>query len=592
MIQHRYVLDDRLSMSEMIDKIKNSPEYVNGKKGLLQLIEPSNDSDLIQKDLDTLCENLPGLSVFGMTNHGALSRENHSVEVVVCCVIFFDKAYFSIDVFDCSAGLSTYDAGEEYVKLLKDKKDLKGILMMSSAFDLCPETFIDRVAGYDKDIVMFGALAGTHKMGDDRSKIFVGQKIYNRGILAVAFCGEDLNLDYYYNLGFKSLGKELVVTKSDDKGIVYEINNKPAFSVYQEHLGIGMNEYFFENTSSFPFFLKDNGIPLARVALEYRDDGALCFATQIPQGSSVSLSYSTTDMLLSESGQNAVKISEFYPEAILIYACMSRRMLMGDAMAELEFDFYEHVLSSSTWASGYGEILHADGMRGFLNASCVVVGMREGPVPEEKDRPIYHFDSKYMCSDVKNPEDGFLPLSTRLVNFLESTTLDLREANEQLFKVASLDELTQIYNRRALNYFMNKFLENRSRYQNIAVMMVDVDHFKHVNDTYGHDAGDMVLRDGVGQVKFLFNQADVIGRWGGEEFVGIKPNLSFEEAKEFCEAMREGVAQMEFGEVGHITISIGLTMVKDKDSADSVFKRIDEALYEAKETGRNKVVVR
>ena len=592
MIQYRYALDDNLSMPEMIDKIKNSPEYLDGKKGLLQLIEPSNDSEVIQKDLDILCENLPGISVFGMTNHGALSRENHSVEVVVCCVLFFDNATFDIDVFDCSKGLTTYDAGEEFVKILPNKEDLKGILMMSSAFDLCPETFIDRVDNYDSDIVIFGALAGTHKMGDDRSKIFVGTRIYNRAILTVSFCGKDLNIDHYYNLGFKPLGKELVVTKSDKKGVVYEINNKPAFSVYKEHLGIGMNEYFFENTSSFPFFLKDNGIPLARVALEYREDGSLGFATEIPQGSSVSLSYSTTDMLLIESGQNAVKLSEFYPQAILIYACMSRRMLMGDAMADLEFDFYKHVLRTSTWASGYGEILHADGMRGFLNASCVVIGMREGPIPEESKRPVYHFDSKYMNGEVDISEDGFLPLSTRLVNFLESTTFDLREAIDQLFKVASLDELTQIYNRRALNYFMNQFLENRSRYRNIAVMMVDVDHFKHVNDTYGHDAGDMVLRDGVGRVKYLFNQADVIGRWGGEEFIGIKPNLSFEEAKEFCEMMRKGVAEIEFEGVGHITVSIGLTMVNDKDNIDTIFKRIDEALYEAKETGRNRVVVR
>lgn len=591
MIQYRYVLDD-LSMSEMIDKIKNTPEYLDGKKGLLQLIEPNNDSEMIQKDLNILRDNLPDISIFGMTNHGALSRENHSVEVVVCCVLFFDNSYFSIDVFDCSDGLTTYDAGKEYVKLLKDKKDLKGILMMSSAFDLCPETFIDAVANYDSKIVMFGALAGTHQMGDDRSKIFVGTRIYSRAILTVAFCGKDLSLDYYYNLGFKPLGKELVVTKSDKKGIVYEINNKPAFSIYEEHLGIGMNEYFFENTSSFPFFLKENGIPLARVALDFCEDGALRFATEIPQGSSVSLSYSTTSILLNESAANAIKLSEFYPQAILVYACMSRRMLIGDAMAELEFDFYKRVLPSSTWASGYGEILHADGIRGFLNASCVVVGMREGPIPDEDKRPDYDFDLMYMNGKEDNSKEGFLPLSTRLVNFLESTTADLRDAIDQLFKVASLDELTQIYNRRALNYFMNQFLENRSRYQNIAVMMVDVDHFKHVNDTYGHDAGDMVLRDGVGQVKYLFNQADIIGRWGGEEFVGIKPNLSFEEAKEFCEMMRQGVADIEFEEVGHITVSIGLTMVGDKDTSESIFKRIDEALYEAKETGRNKVVVR
>lgn len=79
---------------------------------------------------------------------------------------------------------------------------------------------------------------------------------------------------------------------------------------------------------------------------------------------------------------------------------------------------------------------------------------------------------------------------------------------------------------------------------------------------------------------------------GGEEFVGIKPDISLEEAREFCERIRSGVEKIEFKEVGYITVSIGLTMINENDTMDSVYKRIDEALYEAKETGRNKVVVK
>ena len=202
------------------------------------------------------------------------------------------------------------------------------------------------------------------------------------------------------------------------------------------------------------------------------------------------------------------------------------------------------------------------------------------------------FYSKHLSIYKDQRDDGFLPLSIRLVNFLESTTDDLRDAVDQLFKVASMDELTQIYNRRALNHFMKNFIEKLSGYNGIAVIMVDVDHFKHVNDTYGHDVGDMVLREGVGQVKYLFNQADVIGRWGGEEFVGIKPNMTKEEALDFSEMLRRGVSEMELDVLGHITVSVGVTMVQEGDTEESIFKRIDDALYEAKETGRNKVVFR
>jgi hypothetical protein len=180
--------------------------------------------------------------------------------------------------------------------------------------------------------------------------------------------------------------------------------------------------------------LRQNGHYLARVALDYRkEDGALEFASQIPVGSTVSLGYATSQYLLEESYYNARRMFGFHPEAIMIYVCMSRRMLMGDDLAELEFDFYENANPNATWAHGYGEILHAHGLRGFLNASLVAVGIREGEVSEEEKKKKY--------KEVDIPKEyfvGYRPLSERLVRFLESTTSDLRSAVDQLFRVASM----------------------------------------------------------------------------------------------------------------------------------------------------------
>ncbi len=591
MKQYRFVVDYDCNFTEMIGAISHMKDYHACEKGLFQIFEPDCDEDTIQKDLDFIASALPKLRVYGMTGHGALSRETHSIPYRVCSLMFFESSDFVMNIFDCT-NMTPAEAGEQYKSTLKELSDVQGILMMSSAFDLCPERFIDKINEYDSKLIVFGALAGTPDMAEDCSKIFFENTIYKRAILTVAFCGKDLHLDYYYNLGFRPLGKELVVTKSNDRGIVYEIDNRPAFDIYRNHLGIGMNGYFFENTSSFPLFMKENGKPLARVALDYHEDGALAFATEIPVGTSVSLSYSTADIILDETSASAIKLDDFAPEAVLIYVCMSRRMLMGDNLAELEFEFYENICPTATWGHGYGEILHAGGLRGFLNASCVVVGMREGPRPEDKDRIRYTPKQTYLTEYVNSKQDGFVPLSIRLVNFLESTTKDLRSAVDQLFREATIDELTQLYNRRALNHFLGQFIEKRGQYTGIAVMMVDIDHFKRVNDTYGHDAGDLVLKSGCSTVKFLFNQNDVLGRWGGEEFVGIKININREQALEFCEELRRSVEKIKFEIVGHITISIGVTMVKEGDNPERVFKRIDEALYEAKETGRNKVVFR
>lgn len=589
MKQYRYVIGYDCSMEEMIGQIVHLSEY--GKyRGLLQLVEPNCEDEPIQRHLDFLSSALNGIDVYGMTSHGALSKENHSVIYPVCSLTFFEQSDYQISIFDCSNGTTPSEAGESYKSVLAEFPDKRGVLMMSSDFSLCPEKFIDRINEYDRDLIVFGALAGTPQMGDDKSKIFVGTEIYNRGIVAILFYGKNLHLDHYYNLGFKPLGRELEVTKSDDKGIVYEINNRPAFDVYKEHLGVGMNDYFFENTSSFPFIIKEGNNYLARVALDYHKDGALAFATEIPEGVGVSLSYSTSDYLLDQSALNAKNLEEFCPEAVYIYVCMSRRMLMGDDLAELELAFYENVLPSTTWGHGYGEILHADGMRGFLNASCVVVGMREGEAPSKENRRKVEFNSPYLKDYLREKQSGSIPLAVRLVNFLESTSSDLRDAVDILFKVASVDELTQIYNRRALNHYMKQFVETQNMYNGIAVMIVDIDHFKNVNDLYGHDVGDIVLQSGVSKIKYFFNQNDIVGRWGGEEFIGIKPNITKDEAIEFAEEIRRAVENCEFEKVGHVTVSIGLTLIRPDDNEESVFKRIDTCLYEAKETGRNKVV--
>ncbi len=588
MKQYRFIISEKLSFNDMINKILSLPEYIMGQRALLQLVEPDCIPEDIQKDLDLIKAGLPNVTLIGMTSHGAMSLSTHSVEYPVCSLMFFEKSDFDLNIYDCH-DQTPAEAGEKFKKKLAELIDVKGVLMMSSDIRLGPECFIDKIDEYDHKLIVFGALAGTKNMGNDKSLIYADGRIYDRAILAVALYGKELQLSPTYNLGFVSLGKELTITKSDDTGVVYEINNKPAFNIYRDHLGIEMNAFFFENTSSFPFMMRQNGNDLARVALDYGEDGSLLFAVDIPEGTAVSLGYATDDYLLSVSEKSAEKLFYTCPEAILIYACMSRRLLLGDELAELEFDFFENTLPTSTWAHGYGEILHAKGLRGFLNASLVAVGMREGPLPPAEERPAYvplNLDKR----DVNTRLDGSVPLATRLVTFLESTTKDLREANEKLFKIASVDELTQIYNRRTLNHFMTQYVESISSLHNVAVFLVDIDHFKSINDTYGHDVGDMILREGVDRIKAYITQKDILGRWGGEEFILISPRTDKEKALQIAETIRKAVEDMEVDKVGHMTISCGVSMVMEDDTPEAVFKRVDEALYEAKESGRNRVV--
>ena len=120
--------------------------------------------------------------------------------------------------------------------------------------------------------------------------------------------------------------------------------------------------------------------------------------------------------------------------------------------------------------------------------------------------------------------------------------------------------------------------------------MYDIDHFKEVNDTYGHEVGDSVLRELTRRVQNTIRDEDAIGRWGGEEFLILVGNVSSEQATALAERIRGIVELVPFQIVGTITVSFGVTSARKDDTRKTLFARVDKALYEAKKTGRNKVV--
>ena len=126
-------------------------------------------------------------------------------------------------------------------------------------------------------------------------------------------------------------------------------------------------------------------------------------------------------------------------------------------------------------------------------------------------------------------------------------------------------------------------------YPNFARRM---NHFKNVNDSYGHDIGDNVLLAVVNLIREKLRPGHVFGRWGGEEFIYLAPADDANELFEFAESIRKTVDDVCFLTVKHITISIGATMARPEDTLESLVKRADDNLYKAKETGRNKVVLK
>jgi diguanylate cyclase (GGDEF)-like protein len=155
-----------------------------------------------------------------------------------------------------------------------------------------------------------------------------------------------------------------------------------------------------------------------------------------------------------------------------------------------------------------------------------------------------------------------------------------------------MDALTGVMNRRAFLKYARREITRATRYgHNLSLVFLDIDHFKQVNDTYGHSTGDEVIKTFVDTVRKRIRDTDLISRWGGEEFIVMAPETDLEGVQNFAESVRERVAATEYPGVGHVTCSLGVAQWKPGETFEVFCSRADVALYEAKKTGRNRVCI-
>lgn len=174
------------------------------------------------------------------------------------------------------------------------------------------------------------------------------------------------------------------------------------------------------------------------------------------------------------------------------------------------------------------------------------------------------------------------------------TAIDMTERKimeKKLEYVAQTDALTGLYNRLRFDDIVQREIAFGKRQDTyLSIIYMDIDFFKNINDSYGHDIGDIVLKEIALIIRDVLRVSDYPFRWGGEEFVIVCPNTTLSDVNILAERLRERIAQHNFSIVKKVTVSIGVTQYRDSESVDEMIKRADQALYQAKESGRNIVV--
>lgn len=174
---------------------------------------------------------------------------------------------------------------------------------------------------------------------------------------------------------------------------------------------------------------------------------------------------------------------------------------------------------------------------------------------------------------------GYLLEELQKSNFLKQKELE---------SLAMKDKLTGLYNRVKLDEVLLNELEKSKRYQHhFGIILFDIDFFKRVNDTYGHQVGDEVLIDVATTVNSMIRSSDILFRWGGEEFIIICFELNKNAIELISQNIRKKIESMQHTKIDKLTISLGVTLNNQEDNAQSIIKRADEALYLAKHSGRN-----
>jgi len=240
---------------------------------------------------------------------------------------------------------------------------------------------------------------------------------------------------------------------------------------------------------------------------------------------------------------------------------------IDDFLVAKDDDFYE----KKKFADWFGEIVqHPD-----LDFTMYLSGAND---PEDETHT-------FLVHVTVMPDTGFYLLSF--------TDITLLETIKSLYHELSMkDSMTRIYNRKKFLDMLLSEIQRSTRYQHpLSLIMFDIDFFKRINDTYGHQTGDKAILQIVKLVRQSIRATDVFGRYGGEEFILCLPETPIAEAALIAERLRVKIAQLDIDNIGTLTCSFGVTHLIGNESVDELIKRADNALYYAKDNGRNRVEV-
>lgn len=586
MKQFQILYKDDEGFLKKLKEIKRWRTSHLGYVTIFRIYSEDMEFEHIRHICDCLDDEMPDAMYLGCTTNanimdGALS----DTKIILTCTVF---EYETTQAKILQLPFSEENAVRDAV-VLKECCDanpwVQAVEMHATIMDMSMMEFCNEMSRLREDIQVFGGGAFNPDMDDDTAVVFSkGNDFLEHGIVFLLLGGRDFHTYSTFISGWKPLKRKFKVTKAD-RQILYELDGKPALDVYRRFLNINKNDRFFSNTLEFPLFLEHGDIDILRCPLAVNDDDSLVMSSDLKEDDIVRLAYGDPETILASIRQDGQKIADFRPEVIQTFSCAARKAFWGDENISDETILFNSVAPTTGFYT-HGEFLRIKGDMLNFNVTLVIVAMREGDIPNT--------GKKVDITRVQIDNDEKIPIIRRFVSFIEASTAELEEMNMKLALSSVTDGLTGLYNRAEIERKIRNDLDKRKTQgtcDSISLIMLDVDNFKKVNDTYGHKEGDHVIQalSDVLRNTTIGVHSCSLGRWGGEEFMILLSDSNVDLAIVLAEKIRREFSMVSYENVPCQTVSIGVTQAKD-ENADTLYSRVDKALYMAKAAGKNQVV--
>lgn len=550
--------------------------YVPGKQSILISIYTHwNKPETIREMIRLFCNAFPEAEIAGMTTAGGIDNGRMRLHQTIVTIQFFEKSDVHTAIYDFSKE-PMETLGERALADCQKEKDLSAVLLFLTQQYYDFEPFLAALDRLPKNISICGGYAHTY-LQEDGIYVFTKDAILSRGILLVTFSG-NVKVMTQSVMGWQPLGRTMTITAMDGPLVIRSLDHKPAAYFYQKYLH---STDFGKSDLLFPLVRSMHQVQLSVLPFEHRSDGALLTNVFSHVGDQVQLAYGDPDQVILSIREALGRIERFAPEGMLLISCVTRRYFLKEAVNQILSAYSDFGAASGGYVNG--ELIRIDGKTQATNMTLISVCFREGEAP--------------LVRTARNPHAPVVlgeALSTiqRLATFITETTKELAETQKQLSFAASHDSFTGLLNRGTIEEMLCRCHEDaRARNLTLSALMIDLDTFKQINDTFSHVKGDEVIREVAGILKHTTRPTDFAGRWGGDEFVILLPGTTLGSALIVASRLQKAFRRIQLPDRSYLTASIGCTTASPEETEAGFYKRMDDALYLAKEGGRNRIIL-